>query len=44
MASASDPFSAWLVQARIPEHRLAPDQRGALLAAFRSQQAQGRDS
>jgi transposase len=44
MVAATDPFSAWLAQARIPEHRLTPDQRGALLAAFRFQQAQGRDS
>jgi transposase len=44
MAAATNPFSAWLAQARLPEHRLTPDQRGALLAAFRFQQAQGRDS
>jgi transposase len=44
MVAATDPFSAWLVQARVPEHRLTPDQRGALLAAFRFQQVQGRDS
>jgi len=44
MVAATDPFSAWLAQARIPEHRLTSDQRGALLAAFRFQQVQGRDS
>jgi transposase len=44
MAAATDTFSAWLAQARIPEHRLAPDQRGALLAAFRFRQRCGTDS
>jgi hypothetical protein len=44
MGAATGTFSAWLAQARIPEHRLTPDQRGALLASFRFQQAQGRDS
>ena len=44
MAVATDTFSAWLAQARIPEQRLTPDQRGALLAAFRFRQAQGHDS
>jgi transposase len=44
MVAATDTFSAWLAQARIPEHRLTPDQRGALLAAFHFRQAQGYDS
>jgi transposase len=44
MAAVTDTFSAWLAQARIPEHRLTPDQRGALLAAFHFRQAQGHDS
>ena len=44
MVAATDAFSAWLAQARIPEHRLTPDQRGALLAAFHFRQAQGHDS
>jgi hypothetical protein len=44
MAAATDTFSAWLAQARIPEHRLSPDQRGALLAAFHFRQSCGTDS
>jgi transposase len=44
MTAATDTFSAWLTQARIPEHRLTPDQRGALLAAFRFRHSQGDDS
>ena len=44
MAAATDTFSAWLAQAHIPEHRLTPDQRGALLAAFRFRQSRGTDS
>jgi transposase len=44
MAVATDTFSAWLAQAQIPEHRLTPDQRGALRAAFHFRQAQGDDS
>jgi hypothetical protein len=44
MVTATDTFSAWLAQARIPEHRLTPDQRGVLLAAFHFRQAQGYDS
>ena len=35
MAATTDTFSAWLGQARIPEHRLTPDQRGALRAELR---------
>jgi len=44
MTSATDGFSAWLTQARIGEHRLTPDQRGVLLAAFHFRQSQGDDS
>ena len=44
MAAATDTFSAWLEQARIPEHRLTPEQRGVLQAAFRFRQSQGDDS
>jgi transposase len=44
MATALDTFSAWLVQAHIAEHRLTPDQRGALRAAFSFRQSQGTDS
>jgi transposase len=44
MAVATDTFSAWLAQARIAEHRLTPDQRGALQAAFHFRQAQGHDA
>lgn len=43
MAATTDPFSAWLTQAQIPEHRLSPHQRGLLLAAFHFQQQQGSD-
>jgi transposase len=44
MAAATDTFSAWLAQAHIPEHRLTPDQRGALRAAFSFRQSRGTDS
>jgi transposase len=44
MAATTDTFSAWLAQAQIVERRLTPDQRGALLAAYRFRQAQGDDS
>ena len=44
MAVTTDGFSAWLAQAQVAEHRLTPDQRGALLAAFHFRQAQGHDS
>ena len=44
MTAATDPFSAWLAQAHIPEHRLTPDQRGVLRAAFHFRQAQGHDA
>jgi transposase len=44
MTAAMDTFSAWLAQARIPEHRLSPDQCGALRAAFHFRQSRGTDS
>jgi transposase len=44
MAAPTDTFSAWLAQARVPEHRLTPDQRGALRAAFHFRQSRGTDS
>jgi transposase len=44
MAAATDTFSAWLAQARIPEHSLTPDQCGALRAAFHFRQSRGTDS
>jgi transposase len=44
MTAATDTFSAWLAQAQITEHRLQPDQRALLQAAFRFRQAQGQDS
>jgi hypothetical protein len=43
MVAATDTFSAWLVQAEIPERRLTPEQRGVLHAAFRFRQTQGDD-
>jgi hypothetical protein len=43
MAVPTDPFSAWLAHAHIPEPRLSPDQRGLLLSAFRFRQSQGHD-
>jgi transposase len=44
MTAATGPFSAWLAQANVPEHRLTPDQRGVLRAAFHFRQVQGHDS
>jgi transposase len=44
MTVATDDFSAWLTQARVAEHRLTPDQRGVLLAAFHFRQSRGDDS
>jgi transposase len=44
MTVATDDFSAWLTRARVSEHRLTPDQRGVLLAAFHFRQSQGEDS
>jgi hypothetical protein len=43
MAAAADTVEAWLAQAQLPEHRLRPDQRALLSAAFRFRQAQGTD-
>ena len=44
MTVATDDFSAWLAQARVAEHRLTPDQRGVLVAAFHFRQSRGDDS
>jgi transposase len=44
MTVATDDFSAWLTQARVTEHRLTPDQRGVLFAAFHFRQSRGDDS
>ena len=44
MTAATDTFAAWLAQAQITEHRLQPDQRAVLHAAFRFRQAQGQDA
>jgi transposase len=44
MTVATDDFSAWLAQARVAEHRLSPDQRGVLFAAFHFRQSRGHDS
>jgi transposase len=44
MTVATDDFSAWLTQARVAEHRLTPDQRGVLFAAFHFRQSRGDDS
>ena len=44
MTAATDTFSAWLAQAQITEHRLRPDQRAVLQAAFRFGQRQGHDA
>jgi transposase len=43
MVAATEPFSDWLAQGRIPEGRLTPPQRGLLQAAFRFRQQQGSD-
>jgi transposase len=43
MTAATDTFAAWLAQAQITEHRLRPDQRAVLQAAFRFRQRQGHD-
>lgn len=43
MTAAADPFGVWLEQACIPEHRLTPQQRGLLRAAFAFRQHQGDD-
>src|SRR3954447_23743698 len=44
MVAATDPFTSWLTQAHIREHRLTPDQRGALRAAFHFRLSRGNDS
>jgi len=44
MTAALDTFSAWLAQAQIAEHRLLPDQRAVLQAAFCFRQRQGHDA
>jgi transposase len=44
MTVATDDFSAWLTQARVAEHRLTPDQRGVLFAAFHFRQSRGDDT
>jgi hypothetical protein len=43
MTATPDGFSAWLTDAQIPEHRLTPQQRSVLLAAFAFRQTQGDD-
>jgi transposase len=44
MTIATDDFSVWLTQARVAEHRLTPDQRGVLFAAFHFRRSRGDDS
>jgi hypothetical protein len=43
MAPGTDAFSDWLVHARIPVHRLTPEQRGILQAALHFRQQCGTD-
>jgi hypothetical protein len=43
MAAATETFAHWLDQAHLPEHRLTPQQRGLLQAAFHFRQQQGTD-
>jgi transposase len=43
MAAATATFSAWLADAQIPEHRLTPEQRGVVQAAWHFRQHQGHD-
>ena len=43
MVAATDPFSAWLAEARLSPQRLTPDQRALLQAVFRFRQRQGHD-
>jgi hypothetical protein len=43
MALATDPFTAWLEQARLPVGRLTPQQQAVLEAAFRFRQRLGSD-
>jgi transposase len=43
MAATTESFSAWLADAHIAEHRLTPEQRGVLQAAFHFRQHRGDD-
>jgi hypothetical protein len=43
MVAVADTVSSWLVQAQIAGHRLTPEQRGVLQAAFHFRQQQGDD-
>jgi hypothetical protein len=43
MVAVADTFSSWLAQAQVAEHRLTPDQRGVLQAAFHFRRQQGDD-
>src|SRR3954452_24203728 len=43
MAVATETFSDWLAQPKVPEGRLPPEQRGLLQAAFRFRQRLGSD-
>ena len=43
MVAATDSYEGWLAQAQVPEHRLGPEQRGLLRAAFRFRQSRGTD-
>ncbi len=43
MATTRDPFCVWLAQAKIPDSRLTPDQRGLLQYVFRFRQQKGTD-
>jgi transposase len=41
--ATTETFSAWLANAHLAEHRLTPEQRGLLLAAFHFRQQRGDD-
>jgi len=43
MTATTEAFSAWLADAHISEHRLTPEQRGVLRAAFHFRQHRGDD-
>jgi hypothetical protein len=43
VVATTETFSAWLADAHIPEHRLTPEQRGVLQAAFHFRQQRGDD-
>lgn len=43
MVATTETFSAWLADARIPEQRRTPEQRGVLQAAFHFRQQRGDD-